>query len=436
MRAAWNRELIRVGLSLLLALVIGAIFERATLALLLAVAAYAGWHAYWLYRMHDWLARRRREPPPEAPGVWGEVLQMLYRRYRRNQKRKQRIARLLRAFSDSTGAMPDGTVVLNAHWQIRWFNEAAARLLGLTRHQDTGQHIGNLVRNPAFTRYLAAGDFRDVVEIPSPADGERRVSLKVVSYGDGERLLLARDVTRLYRLEQMRREFVANASHELRSPLTVIAGYLDMLSEAFAGDERLQRDWEGPVREMRSQAERMSATITDLLEISRLETAGDSGRDQEIHIKGMLARIRDEALAIGEGPRNVVLEFHTNVRLFGVEREIYSAFSNLVFNAMRYTPPDGCVRVTWHLRGDEPCLSVADTGIGIAKEHIPRITERFYRVDPSRGRNTGGTGLGLAIVKHVLQRHGARLEIESTVGEGSEFTCVFPAHRAIAAAAA
>lgn len=435
MRAAWNRELIRLALWLLVALIVGGILDRTFLALLLAVGAYAARHVYWLWCMHDWLARRRREPPPEAPGVWGDVFQLLYRRYRRNQKRKQRIARLLRAFSDSTGAMPDGTVVLNSQWQIRWFNEAGARLLGLTRQQDIGQHIGNLVRNPAVTRYLSAGDFHEAVEIPSPPDAERRVSLRIVDYGAGERLLLVRDVTRLFRLEQMRREFVANASHELRSPLTVIAGYLDMLSESLSEDEGLRNEWEAPVREMRSQAERMSATLTDLLELSRLETAGDTGRDQEIHVKSMLSRLRDEALALGEGPRDVVLECHTDVRLFGVEREIYSAFSNLVFNAMRYTPRDGCVRLTWHLRGDEPCLSVADTGTGIAKEHIPRLTERFYRVDPARGRNTGGTGLGLAIVKHVLQRHGARLEIESTVGEGSEFTCVFPAHRAIAAAA-
>jgi two-component system phosphate regulon sensor histidine kinase PhoR len=435
MRAAWQRELVRVGSGLLAALVLGALLDRMLLVLALALAAYAAWHVYWLWRMHDWLVNHRRDAPPEARGIWGDVFQLLYRRHRRNQKRKKKIARLLRAFSESTDAMPDGTVVLNAQWQIRWFNEAASRLLGLTRSQDIGQHIGNLVRHPAFTSYLAGDDFSDVVDIASPADAERRVSLRVVPYGDDERLLLARDVTRLHRLEQMRREFVANASHELRSPLTVISGYLDMLGEALAADEDLRRDWEKPVREMRSQAERMSATITDLLELSRLETAAPTGEDREIHVRGMLARIREEALALGKGPRDVVLDFRTDVRLVGVEREIYSAFSNLVFNAMRYTPPNGCVRLTWYLRGDAPCLSVADTGIGIAKEHIPRLTERFYRVDPSRDRSTGGTGLGLAIVKHVLQRHGGHLEIESTPGEGSEFTCVFPASRAIAAAA-
>lgn len=435
MGEAWRRELFRFGLLLFTALVVGAVLDRPAVVLLLALTGYGGWHAYWLYRMGDWLTRHRRAPPPEAPGVWGEIFDLLYQRYRRNRKRKQRIARLLRAFSDSTDAMPDGTVVLNQQWQILWFNEAASRLLGLTRHQDVGQHIGNLVRNPAFTGYVAAEDFREAVEIPSPEDAERRVSLRVVPYGDGERLLLARDVTRLHRLEQMRREFVANASHELRSPLTVIAGYLDVLNEMVAEDDRLRREWEKPIREMRAQAERMSATITDLLELSRLETTVSAGDEEQIHVQGMLTRIRDEALALGEGPQKVVLEFLTDARLFGVEREIHSAFSNLVFNAMRYTSGDGSVVLRWFMRGEEPCLSVIDTGIGIPEEHIPRITERFYRVDASRGRSSGGTGLGLAIVKHVLQRHGARLEIESTPGAGSEFTCVFPARRAIAAAA-
>lgn len=436
MSSAWNRELVRLALALLAALVLGALLDRVMLLLFIAAAGYAAWHLWWLYRMHEWLTRHRREPPPEAPGIWGDVYHRLYQRYRRNQKRKKRIARLLRAFSQSTDAMPDGTVVLNSNWQIRWFNEAAARLLGLTRHQDIGQHIANLVRHPAFTSHIGADEFRDAIEIPSPPDVECRVSLRIVPYGDGERLLLVRDVTRLHRLEQMRTEFIANASHELRSPLTVISGYLDVLEEMLAGDDALRRDWEKPVREMRRQAERMSATIGDLLELSRLETSDGGGEDREIHIKGMLARIRDEALALGAGPRDVVLDVRADVRLCGVEREIHSAFSNLVFNAMRYTPESGCVRLTWYLRGDEPCLSVADTGIGIAREHIPRLTERFYRVDPSRGRNTGGTGLGLAIVKHVLQRHGAHLEIDSTPGEGSEFTCVFPAHRAVSAAAA
>lgn len=412
-------------------MILGALLGHTLAVLSLALAAYVAWQLHWLFRLYRWLAQERRAMPPEAPGIWGEVFHLLFRHYRRNRRRKLRVARLIRAFRDSTAAMPDGAVVLNANWQIAWFNDAAARLLGLARQQDTGQRIANLIRNPAFIRYVESENFNEPVEIASPLDDQRRLSLQVVPYGDGERLLLVRDVTRLHRLEQMRREFVANASHELRSPLTVISGYLEALNE----DERLDGDWKPPITEMRRQAERMSGIIADLLELSRLETAGEMVNGETVDVKGLVARIREEALALGFGPRDVNLAIDTDARLRGVEKEIYSAFSNLVFNAMRYTPAGGRVDIHWYRRGPEACLGVSDTGIGIAREHIPRITERFYRVDSGRARTKGGTGLGLAIVKHVLQRHGGRLEIESVPGHGSRFTCVFPAQRVLETAA-
>ena len=419
-----RREFFRVTLLLAIAFLAGLLAGRPQTAVLLSISAYAGWHLYWLLRLERWLARERGAVPPEASGIWGDIFHLLYLRYRRNRRRKQRIARLMRTFQESTRAMPDGAVALNRHWQIAWFNDAAAALLGLAR-QDIGQHVANLLRNPHFVSYLADEDFDEPLEIASPQDDERRLALNVVPYGEGEHLLLVRDTTRMFRLQQMRREFVANASHELRSPLTVISGYLEALGE----DERFAADWEGPVREMRRQAARMSEIISDLLELSRLETSDDDSEGDALDVHAMLARIREEALALEEGPRNVVLEIETGAHLRGVEKEIYSAFSNLVFNAMRYTPVDGKVTIRWFRRGEEVALAVADTGIGIAKEHLPRITERFYRVDSGRARSKGGTGLGLAIVKHVLQRHGARLEIESTPGAGSRFTCIFPAER-------
>lgn len=429
MASARSRELVRFALLLALALLLGALVGRPLAAALAALLAYAFWHLYWLFRLERWLTRERGAVPPEAPGIWGDVFHLLFARYRRNHRRKQRIARLMRSFQESTSAMPDGAVALNRHWQIAWFNDAAASLLGLAR-QDTGQRIANLLRNPLFIRYLADADFAEPLEIVSPLDDERRLSLNIVPYGEGEYLLLVRDTTRMFRLMQMRREFVANASHELRSPLTVITGYLEALSD----DERLNADWDAPIREMRRQSERMSDIIADLLELSRLETSDDSAGGDVLDVRGMLARIREEALALDEGPRDVELAFETDARLRGVEKEIYSAFSNLVFNAMRYTQANGKVTVRWSRSGGEAVLAVKDTGIGIPKEHITRITERFYRVDSGRVRSKGGTGLGLAIVKHVLQRHGARLEIDSTPGKGSTFTCVFPAARTIEAA--
>ncbi len=429
MASARSRELFRLALILALAPLLGALIDHALATTLAALLAYAGWHLYWLFRLQRWLAHERGAVPPEAPGIWGDVFHLLFARYRRNRRRKQRIARLMRTFQESTGAMPDGAVALNRHWQIAWFNDAAGKLLGLSR-QDIGQRVANLLRNPLFIRYLADADFDEPLEIVSPRDDDRRLTLNIVPYGEGEHLLLARDTTRMFRLQQMRREFVANASHELRSPLTVIAGYL----EALGDDERIAADWEAPIREMRRQAERMSDIIADLLELSRLETADDNAEGDVLDVRGMLARIREEALALDEGPRDIELAFETDARLRGVEKEIYSAFSNLVFNAMRYTPRDGRVTVSWSRSGGEAALAVTDTGIGIPKEHVPRITERFYRVDSGRVRSKGGTGLGLAIVKHVLQRHGARLAIDSAPGKGSTFTCVFPAERVVEAA--
>lgn len=432
MANAGSRELVRLALLLAAALLLGAFSGHALAALLLALSGYAAWHLYWLFRLERWLARERGAVPPEAPGIWGDVFHLLFTRYRRNRKRKQRIARLMRSFQDSTGAMPDGAVALNRHWQIAWFNDAAETLLGLAR-QDIGQRIANLLRNPLFIRYLADGNFEEAVEIVSPLHDDRRLSLNVVPYGEGEHLLLVRDTTRLFRLMQMRREFVANASHELRTPLTVITGWLEALND----DAQVASAWQAPIHEMRRQADRMSDIISDLLELSRLETSDEDVSGDVLDMSAMLERIRGEALALGEGPRDIQVACETAVRLRGIEKEIHSAISNLVFNAMRYTPAGGKVVLRWYCRsaasGEEACLAVSDTGIGISKEHLPRITERFYRADSGRARSKGGTGLGLAIVKHVLQRHGARLEIESTPGSGSTFTCVFPSARVVAA---
>lgn len=427
MSPAWRRELLRFVLLLAGAGLAGWPFDLALPFMLLAAIAYGAWLLYWLYRLERWLTSERRPHPPEARGLWGEVFDALYRFQRRNRQRTLRVARLIRAFRHSTAAMPDGVVALNRDWRIVWFNDAAARLLGLSRQQDGGQHIGNLVRHPAFIEYIEQGLFQGVVEVESPLDDERRLALSVVAYGQGERLLLVRDITRLHRLEQMRREFVANASHELRSPLTVISGYLGMLAQ----DARIMNEWREPVTAMRRQAGRMETIVADLLELSRLETANDDVVEEDIDVAAMLARIRDESLARGEGPQDITLRIDTPTRLRGVPAEIYSALANLVINAMRYTPEDGAVTVRWFLQQDRPAVSVQDTGIGIPAEHIPRLTERFYRVDNARTRERGGTGLGLAIVKHVLQRHGAQLHVESTVGEGSTFTCVFPAGRAV-----
>lgn len=425
MSEAWAAELWRLALLLLTALVLGALFDASWVALSLALGGYLAWHLHKLWQLEHWLGRQRRYAPPEADGIWGVVLNHYWRIRRRDRARKRRLAEVLRAVRQAAAATPDGTVLLDEDLEIVWFNAAAARLLDLHAPGDHGQHVGNLVRHPEFVRLIYGRGPREPIEIVSPHDPRMWLQLHLVEYGEGQSLLLVRDATRVHRLEQMRREFVANASHELRSPLTVIRGYVEALQD----DPEVRAEWQPQMEEMRRQAERMTGIVNDLLELSRLETDSAEPGDDPVDVRGLLARIREEALALGEGPREVELRLETSARLAGVERELYSAFSNLVFNAMRYTPRDGRVSVRWWEEDGVPRLSVSDTGIGIAREHLPRVTERFYRVDPSRNRARGGTGLGLAIVKHVVQRHGGRLRIASEPGVGSTFTCEFPIMR-------
>jgi len=425
MNPGWRQEVTSFLFLLLLAVIGGQVFGHTFTWLFASAGVYLAWHLANLYRLDDWLRHGRQFSTPSSLGVWGEIFNHFYRLRRRDRERKRRIAYLLREFRNSTAAMPDAVVVVDALWEIIWFNDAASRLLGLRAGQDLGRRIGNLIRHPDFVGYLRHGDFEEPVDIPAPAAPGVHIAVRIVPYGSDQRLLLARDVTRLHRLEEMRRDFVANASHELRSPLTVVNGYLD----AMRADARLEGDWGAPLAEMEHQMQRMSAIIKDLLELSRLETEAREAPFAPVDVPSLLQRIQREALALGHGPRDVAVEIGEPLWILGSDSELYSAFSNLVFNAMRYTPESGKVHIRWGTSGDGAALTVTDTGVGIAAEHIPRLTERFYRVDRSRSRDSGGTGLGLAIVKHVLQRHAADLSVESEPGKGSSFTCHFPVER-------
>jgi len=384
-------------------------------------------HVWQMHRLESWLRQGPRHQPPASWGLWGEVFDHYYRLQRRYNKRKKRLARVIREFRESTGAMPDGTVVLDNDRRISWFNSAAVGMLGLVTKRDIGQPIVNLVRAPAFEQFLRAGDFSRPVEIDSPVHDDSRISIRIVPYGQGQYLLLARDVTRIQRLQNMRRDFVANASHELRSPLTVLGGYLENMSD----DDRIPELWHHPLEEMLAQVRRMTTLVNDLLELSRLETDAPGDPDEQpVDVAELVRRIRVEAAAQIDGGRTIESDIDETLGLAGVENELFSAFSNLVFNAVRYTDADGRIRIRWHREADGTArFCVRDNGIGIEAKHLPFVTQRFYRVDPSRSRSVGGTGLGLAIVKHVLQRHDARLKIDSEPGEGSEFCCVFPESR-------
>ena len=378
-------------------------------------------HLYWLDRALD---GHRRVPLFETRGLWAEAFARVDKLRAKARNRKKKYHRLLREVRESTGALADGGIILNADSEIMWFNPAAARLLGLNHATDVGHRIDNLLRHPDFAAYLKAPT-GDGITVPSPRHEAGWLNVQIIPYGTDQRLAIIRDVTNEKNVERTRRDFVANASHELRSPLTVISGYLEALHDA--GD--VPEAWQVPVAEMQRQAERMTRILRDLIELTRLETADASADRDFIDVGGMLKPIVQEFQ--GRLGPTVELALETDAALLGKESELHSIFYNLVNNAVRFTPPAGSVRVVWRAADGGALFEVIDTGIGISEEQIPRVTERFYRVDPGRSRASGGTGLGLAIVKHALQRHEGELSIASREGEGSTFSCRFPRDRVV-----
>jgi two-component system phosphate regulon sensor histidine kinase PhoR len=421
---AWWFAAGRMLATVVVGLLLGWLFGNVWVGLAVALALHLAYQSANLFRLEWWLRHRSFADPPDVGGVFGEIIAQIVRLHRRKRFHKQRFVQLMRQLQRSTAALPNGVVILNAQREIVWFNLMAARLLDLRRTGDLGLRIENLLRQPQFTRYLEIGDFSNPIIIRTTGE-DCYLSLQVVPYGEGQQLLLASDVSRQMRLEAMRKDFVANASHELRSPLTVISGYLETLSQ----DPALDRDLQGPVTEMRRQAERMTSIIRDLLELSRLEETDEMHGGEPIDVAPLLSMLRKDVVARPVHPREIKIRVDSDALLVGDEPEIHSAFSNLVDNAAKYTPAEGSIEMRWWTDEDGGHFSVTDTGMGIPPEHIPRLTERFYRVDAGRSRSTGGSGLGLAIVKHVLQRHGAELDVQSTLGQGSKFICHFPPSR-------
>lgn len=395
------------------------------------LAVYLAWNLFQLRGLAFWLQHRSEVDPPHTSGLWGEVVAQVVRLHRRKRFHKERLTRLFRELRRSTAAMPDGVVMLDPQGEIVWFNRRAGELLDLSRRADLGLRIDNLVRHPDFLRYLHGGQYARPVIVHLEVLTERHVAFQLISYGEGQRLLMLRDVTREVRIEQMRKDFIANASHELRSPLTVVAGYLETF-----GNEPDLGELAGPVAEMRRQTDRMTRIIEDLLELSRLEASDKPVKGLPIDVDAMVSLLRKDVLARTVHPRQVEVSVESGAKLIGDEAMVQSAFSNLVDNAAKYTPPEGGMFVRWWTDAEGAHFSVRDTGPGIPAEHLPRLSERFYRVDPARSRETGGSGLGLAIVKHAMMRHGGRLQIESIEGRGSTFTCHFPPERVLETRAA
>jgi len=420
----WSAELQRLFLMLMAAALLGWLFGHPGVVVLLVLLVYFGWHLNNLYRLYQWLNDSHRFQPPEASGIWGDVFHLLYRLQLRNRKRKRRLTGLLKRFQEATAAMPDATVILDADGAIEWFNSAAQQLLGLNPGKDVGQRIVNLLRHPDFTRLLSPEGESEPLRIPSPDDDKVTLNVRIVPYGREQRLLIARDVSQQLQLEQMRRDFVANVSHELRTPLTVVSGFLETLREDTGEYEpHVARS----LQLMQQQTWRMQQIVEDLLLLSRLETDRNAPPHEVVPVAAILLSIEKGMAPLAEQKQqSMSFDCDGGVRIYGAEKELYSAFSNLITNALRYTPEQGRVQVRWYADARGAHMEVQDSGVGIAPEHIPRLTERFYRVDVGRSRDAGGTGLGLAIVKHVVNRHGAQLRISSTLNKGSTFTIDFP----------
>jgi two-component system phosphate regulon sensor histidine kinase PhoR len=425
------RALVRLALVLLAAWLVGLAFGRVALVLTVVLTICLAIQIVNLLRVEHWLRHRRVEAPPDVRGTWAEVVAIIDRIYRRKRYHKAHVTALLREFRRLTTAMPEGAVLLGPGNEILWFNPRVSSWLGLRRKRDLGMRIENLVRHPEFVEYLRTGQPEDGVIVRDFGEAGRCFSFHVVRTGEQQQqLLIVRDVSREQHLQSMRKDFVANASHELRSPLTVISGYLD----ALADDQHLDPAWHPPVMEMRRQAERMSLIINDLLELSKLESSNRLQGERPIDVGALLSSLKREAME--QHPQSIDVQLDSDAWLMGAESELHSAIANLLTNALKYTPREGHVELRWWTDEEGAYVSVRDTGSGIAPEHIPRLTERFYRVDAGRARDAGGSGLGLAIVKHALQRHGATLSIDSTEGVGSTFTCRFPRERVLSRSAA
>lgn len=425
-RSSWVQEFWRIVVVVLLALAVGTVFDQVYLFLLLALLAYTFRNLFNLQRLANWLGDPQTLQIPIHFGLWGDIYSRIARVSARHAQRDQRMTKLLNEYAASTSALPDATVALEADGSIRWFNDAASRLLGLKAAKDVGQKLVNLFRHPELSAFLARLDYAKTLEITAPGNKDRKLEVRLAPYGDGQTLLLAQDITERLQHERVRKDFVANVSHELRTPLTVISGFIENLQDA----EQVTRESVArPLDLMAQQAARMRQIVEDLLLLARLESDSKPKLQDAVDMRGLLRMVADECQGLSPDTPEIRCDASSSRQLLGDEKQLRSVVTNLVVNAVNHTPSDGEVVVRWSDDGSESVLEVEDTGEGILPEHIPRLTERFYRVDAGRSRERGGTGLGLAIVKHVLNRHEARLEVESAVGKGSRFMCHFPANR-------
>lgn len=424
-RAFW------LALSLLFVCLIAWAITDAVTALILfslAVSAYLASHLYWLHKLLQWFRHPELSTMPLGKGIWEEVFAAIYHQQRRYSRSQAQLGSALERFRHAASALPDGVVLLDSGDKIEWCNTTAESQLGLALKHDQGQPISYLVRHTDFIHYLRDQDYSEPIKLKSWRNPEITLEIQLVPFGANQKLLICRDISQLEKLENMRRDFIANVSHELRTPLTVVGGFLETLMDM---EGKLPEEFRTYFNMMQEQTGRMRHLVEDLLTLSQLENSATMPQESEIDVAALLTTVMNEARSLSNGRHRLTLDADPGLCLNGATQELHSAFGNLVSNAVRYTPEGGEIALSWKLRGQEGVFSVKDTGIGIEQQHIDRLTERFYRVDRSRSRETGGTGLGLSIVKHILTRHQARLEIQSEPGKGSTFSAVFPKARLV-----
>lgn len=404
--------------------IVGWIFGYVPWLLLAATALQLVWHLHNQVRLSSWLWDEKRLTPPSGSGNWESLFNGLYRLQQRQRRKRKELTNLIRRFRNGAESLPDAVVVFRAEGNIVWCNRLAQHLLGFHWPEDSGQPISNLIRTPDFIKYLNKKDFSEPLEMRSPLNVERMLELRIVPYTEGEHLMVVRDVSQLKQLEGMRRNFFANVSHELRTPMTVLQGYLEMTEDP---DMIVGPMWTKAHGVMTEQLNRMNSLVNQLLTLSKIEAAPMHELEDVVNVPAMLEVLEKEAISLsGDDQHKLKFDVDTSLRVLGDDDQLRSAISNLVYNAVKYTPPGANIHVRWYQTAQGACLEVEDSGDGIEPQHLHRLTERFYRVDKARSRDTGGSGLGLAIVKHALSHHDSHLEIQSEVGVGSKFSFVLP----------
>ena len=423
----WNAFWVFVVISFLSLIIWGfRSFEIASFFFISCLLVYFLSHVYWIYRLNKWLKSPNLLTIPNGVGIWEEIFASLYREYRKQKRSKSELTTTLGRFMTAAEAIPDGIIALNQNNEIEWCNKPSEKMLGIHLSQDMNQPINYLLRETIFTEYLNHNNYDTSLKLISWQNTGRSFEILIVPFGINQKLLIIRDITQMEKNDSIKRDFISNVSHELKTPLTVIIGFLETLSGM---KNEFNKKTLTYFQMMLVQSDRMKKLVEDLLQLSLIESNAAPAEKKEIDMDKLFKNLKKEADLLSKKLHKITTSINKKITLLGYEKEIHSAFLNLISNAIRYTKKDGSIHIVWDIKGQNPYFEVQDSGIGIDNKLISRLTERFFRINPDRSRKSGGTGLGLSIVKHICIRHEAQIEITSEIGKGSQFKIIFPQER-------